>query len=119
MHKLKKIDFYRHLSFAVVGGFFAAYAILCRSGVMGNAQTVNLLELLIDALFGRGLNVLLHLGALALYVLGTMLTVFLPHWFHLDIRRTAPVVDALAAVVPVFSRRRCPSRSRSIRFSSP
>ena len=51
MHKLKKIDFCRHLSFAVVGGFFAAYAILCRSGVMGNAQTVNLLELLIDALF--------------------------------------------------------------------
>ena len=102
MHKLKKIDFYRHLSFAVVGGFFAAYAILCRSGVMGNAQTVNLLELLIDALFGRGLNVLLHLGALALYVLGTMLTVLLPHWFHLDIRRTAPVVDALAAVVLGF-----------------
>ena len=102
MHKLKKIDFCRHLSFAVVAGFFAAYAILCRSGVMGNAQTVNLLELLIDALFGRGLNVLLHLGALALYVLGTMLTVFLPHWFHLDIRRTAPVVDALAAVVLGF-----------------
>ena len=102
MHKLKKIDFCRHLSFAVVGGFFAAYAILCRSGVMGNAQTVNLLELLIDALFGRGLNVLLHLGALALYVLGTMLTVLLPHWFRLDIRRTAPVVDALAAVVLGF-----------------
>ena len=102
MHKLKKIDFCRHLSFAVVGGFFAAYAILCRSGVMGNAQTVNLLELLIDALFGRRLNVLLHLGALALYVLGTMLTVLLPHWFHLDIRRTAPVVDALAAVVLGF-----------------
>ncbi len=67
MHKLKKIDFYRHLSFAVVGGFFAAYAILCRSGVMGNAQTVNLLEMVIDALFGRGMNVLLHFGALALY----------------------------------------------------
>ena len=31
-----------------------------------------------------------------------MLTVLLPHWFHLDIRRTAPVVDALAAVVLGF-----------------
>ena len=31
-----------------------------------------------------------------------MLTVLLPHWFRLDIRRTAPVVDALAAVVLGF-----------------
>lgn len=120
MHKLKKIDFCRHLSFAVVGGFFAAYAILCRSGRHGNAQTVNLLELLIDALFGRGLNVLLHLGALALYVLGTMLTVLLPHWFHLEHpphgtggRRAG------GGRARLFSRRRCPSRSHSIRFSSP
>ncbi len=87
---------------------------------MGNAQTVNLLELLIDALFGRRLNVLLHLGALALYVLGTMLTVLLPHWFHLDIRRTAPVWSTRwRRSCSVLSRRRCPSRSRPIRFSSP
>lgn len=62
---------------------------------------------------------LLHLGALALYVLGTMLTVLLPHWFHLDIRRMAPVVDALAAAVLGFLPAEMPSRSRSIRFSSP
>ena len=46
------IDLYRHLSFCAVGGFFGCYAVLIHSGVMGNAQTVNLIELLLDALRG-------------------------------------------------------------------
>ena len=44
------IDFYRHLAFCAVGGFFGCYAVLVHSGVMGNAQTMNLLELVIDLL---------------------------------------------------------------------
>ena len=83
MQKLSRndhIDLYRHLSFCAVGGFFGCYAVLIHSGVMGNAQTVNLIELLLDALRGDLHAVLLHLGALVLYVLGTMLTVLLPHW---------------------------------------
>ena len=47
------IDLYRHLSFCAVGGFFGCYAVLIHSGVMGNAQTVNLIELLLDALRGN------------------------------------------------------------------
>ena len=31
------IDFYRHLAFCAVGGFFGCYAVLVHSGVMGNA----------------------------------------------------------------------------------
>lgn len=72
------IDFYRHLAFCAVGGFFGCYAVLVHSGVMGNAQTMNLLELVIDLLRWQLPDMLLHLGALALYVLGTMLTVLLP-----------------------------------------
>ena len=45
LYKRKNIDWYRHLAFACVGGFFGAYAIMCRGGVMGSAQTMNLLEL--------------------------------------------------------------------------
>ena len=44
LYKRKNIDWYRHLAFACVGGFFGAYAIMCRGGVMGSAQTVNLLD---------------------------------------------------------------------------
>ena len=102
MIRSKNIDWYRHLSFAAVGGFFAAYAVLLRMGVMANAQTLNLLELLISILRCSWLTALMHVGALALYVLGTMSTVVLPHLFGWDMRRVCPLIDALCAVVLVF-----------------
>ena len=96
------IDFYRHLAFCTVGGFFGAYAVLVHSGVMGNAQTMNLLEMVIDLLRWQLPDMLLHLGALALYVLGTMLTVLLPHWCGADTHYLSPIVTAVAAVVLFF-----------------
>ena len=96
------IDLYRHLSFCAVGGFFGCYAVLIHSGVMGNAQTVNLIELLLDALRGDLHAVLLHLGALVLYVLGTMLTVLLPHWWGWDMHYVSPVITAAAAMAVAF-----------------
>ena len=105
MRKLSQndhIDLYRHLAFCVVGGFFGCYAVLIHGGIMGNAQTVNLLELLLDALRGDLYAVSLHLGALALYVAGTMLTVFLPHWLGWDMHYVSPAVTAAAAVTVAF-----------------
>lgn len=105
MQKLSRndhIDLYRHLAFCAVGGFFGCYAVLIHSGVMGNAQTVNLIELLLDALRGDLHAVLLHLGALVLYVLGTMLTVLLPHWWGWDMHYVSPVITAAAAVAVAF-----------------
>lgn len=102
MIRSKNIDWYRHLSFAAVGGFFAAYAILLRMGIMANAQTLNLLELLLSSLRCHWTEVLMHLGALAMYVLGTMSTVILPHLFGWDMRRVCPIIDALCAVLLAF-----------------
>lgn len=102
MDKLSRqqhIDIYRHLAFASVGGFFAGYAVLCRMGVLANAQTMNLVELVINALSGNGANVLCHLGSLVVYVVGTMLTVLLPYAFHWDARRLCPVISGLMAVL--------------------
>lgn len=96
------IDFYRHLAFCAVGGFFGCYAVLVHSGVMGNAQTMNLLELVIDLLRWQLPDMLLHLGALALYVLGTMLTVLLPHRWGVDMHRASPLITAAMAVVLFF-----------------
>lgn len=102
LYKNQNIDWYRHMAFACVGGFFGAYAIMCRGGVMGSAQTMNLLELVIDAIYGRGFNALEHFGAFVIYVLGTMLTVLLPHWWGVDMRRLSPLITALAAVAECF-----------------
>ena len=108
MIRSKNIDWYRHLSFAAVGGFFAAYAILLRMGIMANAQTLNLLELLLSSLRCHWPEVLMHLGALAMYVLGTMSTVILPHLFGWDMRRVCPIIDALCAVLLAFLRAESP-----------
>ena len=102
MIRSKNIDWYRHLSFAAVGGVFAAYAVLLRMGIMANAQTLNLLELLLSSLRCHWSEVLMHLGALAMYVLGTMSTVILPHLFGWDMRRVCPIIDALCAVLLAF-----------------
>ena len=102
MIRSKNIDWYRHLSVAAVGGFFAAYAILLRMGIMANAQTLNLLELLLSSLRCHWPEMLMHLGALAMYVLGTMSTVILPHLFGWDMRRVCPIIDALCAVLLAF-----------------
>ena len=93
------IDLYRHLAFCVVGGFFGGYAVLVHSGIMGNAQTVNLLELLMDFLRADGHGILLHTGALVIYILGTMSTVLLPHWLGADMHLVSPWITAAAAVM--------------------
>jgi len=96
--KLLPIDHCRHLAFAAIGGFFGGYALLCRGGILGSSQTINLLELVIDALFGRGSSVLLHLLCLVIYVVGVMLSVIVPHVFHVDMRRLSPCITAAAAI---------------------
>ncbi len=99
LSKRAHIDIYRHLAFSAVGGFFAGYAVLRRMGVMANAQTVNLLELVLDALGGKGLSVLYRLGALLCYALGTMLTVVLPFRFGWNVRYLSPLISAAMAVL--------------------
>ena len=96
--KLLPIDHCRHLAFAAIGGFFGGYALLCRGGILGSSQTMNLVELAIDALFGRGSSVLLHLLCLVIYVVGVMLSVIVPHVFHVDMRRLSPCITAAAAI---------------------
>ena len=55
-----------------------------------------------NALRGDVVAVLLHIGALVLYVTGTMLTVLLPHYLKVDMQRAVPFVDALACIILCF-----------------
>ena len=63
---------------------------------------MNLLELVIDALFWPGSSVLLHLLCLVIYVVGVMLSVIVPHVFHVDMRRLSPCITAAAAIAMGF-----------------
>lgn len=48
---------------------------------------------------------LLHLLCLVIYVVGVMLSVIIPHVFHVDMRRLSPCITAAAAIAMGFSRR--------------
>ena len=103
MIRNKNIDWYRHLSFAAVGGFFAAYAVLLRMGVMANAQTLNLLELLISILRCNWLTALMHVGAAIAY--------FSAQWLELSSSLCALPLIALAYYMVVCEERYTPSQA--------
>lgn len=92
-------DFYRHLSLSAVGGFFGGYAMLCHSDMLASAQTMNLLELEMGLLRGEPRAVIIHLGALFIYICGTALTVLLPRYYHVSARHAVPIINALAALI--------------------
>ncbi len=87
------------MAFAVVGGFFGAYAILGPSGLFGNAQTVNLLQMLFDSLFGQWYSLLLHAGALLCYILGVMTAVILNRKYHQDTHRISPLITLICTLL--------------------
>lgn len=90
-----------HYSVCMIGGFMGGYAVVSY-GTLASAQTNNLLLLTIDLLQGGWVDVLLRLGVLGLYMLGTALTVIIPRKTKLDVRAAALGVDALAAVLLGF-----------------
>ncbi len=64
-----------HHTVAMTGGYLGIYAILCRGDFFGNAQTSNLIYL-VHSLVGRDFpQMMLRVGALLLYMIGTALTV--------------------------------------------
>lgn len=92
-------DVLRHLSLSAVGGFFGGYAMLCHSDMLASAQTMNLLELEMGLLRGEPRSVVIHLGALFIYICGVALTVLLPRYYHVSAKHAVPIIDALAALI--------------------
>ena len=104
--KLLPIDHCRHLAFAAIGGFFGGYALLCRGGILGSSQTMNLLELVSDALFGRGSSVLLHLLCLVIYVVGVMFSVIVPHLVSTALNGPNEIRNKMVRHSPTLSEQR-------------
>lgn len=113
----QRLECLLHHNMSIVGGYLGGYAILTRADHFGNAQTTNLLSLLFGILGGDPVSVLLHLGALALYVGGAVLYVVVknktrvsPQYLALGIDAAAmlilgllpAVTDAFLALYPIF-----------------
>ena len=102
VHKDIPNDALRHLSFAVIGGFFGAYAILGRGGIFASAQTMNLLQMTFDTLDGNWWSMFLHFGALIAYILGVSTPIFMEYFFHVDPARLSPIVTGICAIILGF-----------------
>lgn len=100
--KTKKRDLvtqFLHYSMAVIGGFLGCYAVLLRADFLGNAQTANLVYLVM-ALLGRDfLEVLVRIGGVALYMLGAMLFVYLKHKTSVNLKYISLAIDLLCIAI--------------------
>ena len=87
-----------HYAMAVMGGFFGGFAILMHHNLLSNAQTSNMMSLVIGILGRNPWQVLLHAGSLVIYMLGLSLTVLLPRYTKWKLPLCSVVLDGVALV---------------------
>ena len=85
-----------HYTMSVIGGFITTYGLLMRSDFFGAAQTSNLIYLVKDFLGHNPGDIIIRLGALALYILAIGLTVYLPHRFSVNLKAISIWIDIAA-----------------------
>jgi uncharacterized membrane protein YoaK (UPF0700 family) len=83
----------------VIGGYLGGYAVLCRAGTFGSAQTLNLIDI-VCTLLGRDLY---HFGlrviCTALYMTAILIGLFLMRRTTVHVQRYSILVDAVGMVV--------------------
>lgn len=99
MKKGFNLDYILHYNMALVGGFLAGFAILCRTDFLGNAQTANLIYL-VHAILGRNFyEVFLRIVALALYFSAAMVFVFIREKTPWDLKKCSLGIDCVAIIL--------------------
>lgn len=102
MDKEKNFEVPLHYIMAVFGGFVGAYALLSRMQVFGSAQTANLIELICDILGKNPGEILIRIGALAVYISAMVLSVVLSKTISWNLKYLSIGFDALAVVLLGF-----------------
>lgn len=88
-----------HFSMAFIGGFFGAYALLNHCDIFGSSQTANLISLIMGILGRNPQELLIRLGAAALYGLAIVLSVVIPRRLGWDLKLSAILLDGAAALI--------------------
>lgn len=97
-----KQEAYLHYHMAFIGGFFGLYTIAAHCDLFGSAQTSNLLFLIKSIVGGDVYDILIRLGALLLYCLGILLTVWLPKHSDISLPLLSIIIDSIAALILGF-----------------
>lgn len=88
-----------HLNVALVGGYMGAHTLLLRGGNFGNAQTGNLVEMMIDIPEWNWLDFALRFVGVLLFVAAMVLSVVMSRRKVLPMKPIALAVDALGMVI--------------------
>ncbi|MDE6312160.1 MAG: DUF1275 domain-containing protein [Lachnospiraceae bacterium] len=96
MKQEEKLQTILHCSMAVIGGFLGAYGLLNRQDVFGNAQTANMMWLILCILGKDFQGTLLRIGGLLLYMAGIVCATLWSKYCKVHIHYLALVVDAIA-----------------------
>jgi len=91
-----------HYAAAAVGGFLAVFPLLNIVGMLGSAQTTNLIHIVFDGLNKNWRGLELHLLGLLFFCLAVFLTTFLPKHSKLNLKPLALLIDAFCAILMAF-----------------
>ena len=91
-----------HYNAAFIGGFFALYTVLSRSGLLGSAQTSNMLYIVSDIIGKNPLDFLIRIGSFFFYIAGFVLISWLPEHTDRDMKTISMWIDILVMLVIGF-----------------
>lgn len=91
-----------HRNMAIFGGFLAAYAVLLRADFLGNAQTANLLYLVLAVIGNDFKSVILRLIGWIIYFVGGFLFVLLVRKTKLNVQIVSILIDIAVTMLLGF-----------------
>ena len=80
----KSLQRYIHFNMSLIGGFFGGFAIVSFGSVFGNAQTVNMISVVLEIIGHNFISVLQRIIAVLLYFGGFALSVVLTRYTHIN-----------------------------------
>lgn len=95
----KKFDTITHHIMAICGGFMACYAVMLRSDFIGNAQTSNLLYVVLGILGHNTFEVLIRIGGALLYAASTVLFVFVKNKSNINVKYFSLMLNSISIVI--------------------
>ena len=102
VNSVDRVSVMVHHTMAIVGGFMGCYAVLLRADFLGNAQTSNLLYVLL-AIFGGNLGeFLIRIGAVLIYAVSVIMFAVIKNKLTVNIKYISLGIDALAICALAF-----------------
>lgn len=99
MNKNLKRKYHLHYAASVIGGFMGGYAIFNHCDIFGNAQTANLIHLVIKLFSADFSGIIYLIMAFSAYVAGNVFAVLAERLIKLDLKLVSLVTSSIAVIV--------------------